>query len=139
MSLLARWLNLNLRAIALLIQSLDRFREGLDLIDCRWNRIQNMIRWLRVLLRVHQGNNTAAVRCVIPFLYILQCIRSVNRVFPRRGRRISIAFPIRSLDPRLPGLVCRKMVGFGLFIIIQLKTSYATLFKRNGIRRLGGG
>ena len=62
MSLLAGRLDLNLRAIALLIQSVDRFREGLDLIDCRWNRIQNMIRWLRVLLRVHQGNNTAAVR-----------------------------------------------------------------------------
>ena len=48
MSLLAGWLDPNLRAIALLIRSLDRFREGLNLIDCRWNRIQNMIRWLYV-------------------------------------------------------------------------------------------
>ena len=32
-----------------------------------------------------------------------QCIIGVNQVSPMRGKKISIALTIRSLDPRLPG------------------------------------
>ena len=38
-----------------------------------------------------------------------------------RGKKISIALTIRSLDPRLRGLVCWVMVGIGLFITVYLK------------------
>ena len=40
----------------------------------------------------------------------LQCIIGINQVSPMRGKMISIALTIRSLDPRLPELVCSAMV-----------------------------
>ena len=111
-----------------------------------------MIRWLRVLLRVHQGDGAAAVRRVIPFLYILQCIRSVNRVFPRRGKGISIALRglqrlVRSAHPT--GLR-KKTLGFRAKVLPEMNFqtgSYVLLWVHQGdgaaavrqARRLGGG
>ena len=50
-----------------------------------------------------------------------QCIIGVNQVSPMRGKGISIALTVRSLDPRLPGLVCGVMVGIGLLVVNFLR------------------
>ena len=42
-----------------------------------------------------------------------QCIIGVNQVSPMRGKM-----------PRLPGLVCRVMVGIGLFICNVIQTKW---------------
>ena len=47
-----------------------------------------------------------------------------------RGKKISIALTIRSLDPRLRGLVCWVMVGIGLFITVYLKNIIRNIIQR---------